>query len=179
LKRLNLIREANKGETLKPLPFAYNADDTAILSKYNCTEKAILDEVWKRINSKANEKNYDELYKALAVNIEDGKNYCTVGRVDRILDTLTLLDVDPLINTPTKTLDILRKEILEKAYKMLQDALKEKPIEFQTLYNETETKETKEFTTVVLDNIKTYVYETYKDDKETLDRILKEVEAGF
>jgi 5,10-methylenetetrahydrofolate reductase len=103
-----------------------------------------------------------------------------VGRVDRILDTLTLLDADKSISIPPKTLDMLRKEILEKAYNILQTELATKPETFKSTYNGGETEETKKFTKEVLDKVKVHVHTTYvNDDKDTLDSILREVEAGL
>jgi len=88
------------------------------------TEPEGLQLVWNRINSKLHEDNADELkktlYNELSEMVVHGKNVCSTGRFDRIIDTLNV--VDPEVNIrPTYAINAemmnksaqIRKRLLE------------------------------------------------------------------
>ena len=105
---------------------------------------------------------------------ENGIMVCTTGRVNRLLGSLTLLDQDDEISKPAVTIDILRKEILEKSFIILQDELDKKGNEFKEIYN-SGSDDTSEFSMMVQQKIEIYVMNEYKDIacEGTLKNILK------
>lgn len=113
-------------------------------TKLNTTEDQILLNVWKRINSPENAAHRvglrDVLFDSMADSIELNRygeymEVCLVGRCNRILQSLTLLDKDPEIATPIKTTEILRNEILSKSYVIIQNELKKAPLDVSNAYN--------------------------------------------
>lgn len=100
------------------------------------SESRILNNVWARINSPDNARNKESLltafYESLADSME--KNYlgeyrevCLSGRCNRVINSLTLLDADPEIAKPVKTVEMLRNEIFSKSHKILDNRLAANP----------------------------------------------------
>jgi hypothetical protein len=121
-------------------------------STLGTTEDQILAQVWLRINSRENQKNKDSLRQAFYESLSDcmEKSYdggwrsvCVSGRSNRILQTLTLLDEDPVLSEPVKTTEMLKNEVFGKTSNIIQNELKKYPIDAQKLYLES-TNETKE-----------------------------------
>jgi hypothetical protein len=103
------------------------------LSSLDDNEDSILQHVWARINNPSNIEQKTELKASLLDSLADSaivdshgrptSTVCINGRCNRIINSLTLLDSDPVISEPVRTVDILRNEILTKSSKILNDTL--------------------------------------------------------
>ena len=109
-------------------------------SKMNDNEKTILSEVWGRINSPDNSTMYPQLVSALVDQLSDcvetkGYTVCEGGRVNRLIDTFTLVDSDEELKKPIKSKEVLKHEILPNMGKLLEDELQKLPEETRKDYN--------------------------------------------
>jgi hypothetical protein len=115
-----------------------------ITSLGDVSEEKVVLEVWKRINSPDNQERRSDLINSLCESLASGmeKNYdgdyakvCTIGKVSRVLDSLTLMDSSPEISEPVKTTEMIRNEIFGKAHHILQENLKNAPKAVSDAYN--------------------------------------------
>lgn len=109
------------------------------ISRFNDDNEAtIWSTVWRRIHSPDNKDNIEELKNSLADAVkdctEDGELVCTTGRVTRALNSLTLMDKNESIASPIKTDDMERKEVYDRAHKILQEELDKKGDKFKESY---------------------------------------------
>lgn len=161
------------------------------ISSIGATESQIVLEIWKRIHSAVNHNNRTSLansfFESLASGIEtryDGAHskVCSTGRSSRVLSSLTVLDASEEVAKPTKTTDILRNEILAKAYTIFQNELLKAPGPIQTAYNDpnaTDSEELTQFKGATKKLIEDVLREDYKDTKPTtLDNFIKDAQAG-
>jgi hypothetical protein len=93
------------------------------VSKYDDNELGILLNVWDRINNPENTENAASMQTNLANALCDGSTVCAVGRVSRVLDSLTLLDSDSKIAAPPMTNQMLRDEIFTLTNRILNEEL--------------------------------------------------------
>lgn len=107
----------------------------------NDYEKDILINIWKRINHPHNTENRTQLIDSFkdAINdcYKDGSTVCISGRTARILDSLTLLDNDPIINDQLKTNDLIKKEILDRSHVIVKNSLDNMSKEDKDIYEGT------------------------------------------
>ena len=148
------------------------------ISRFNDDNEAtIWMTVWRRIHSTDNKDNVDDLKNSLADAIkdctEDGELVCTTGRVTRALNSLTLMDSNEKIASPIKTDDMERKEVYDKAYKILQEELNKKSKGFKDKYEsgEMDDAESDLFDTKVKDRIKKDIGEDSPYIKDALAAI--------
>ncbi len=170
----------NEDKIIKCLRSISEDDENVI--KFGETQLEILSKIWTRVNSPENIENKDAMTKVLLQALSDGADVCVTGRVDRIIDTLTLLDKNPVLANPVKTMDIFRKEVLDYSYKYLQDKLKEKGDAFTKLYNTTyDNEDVNKFNEDTYQEISEYVKNTYTTDfnADTINNILIEVKHGL
>lgn len=173
------------------------AKNKNIISSLNTTDDNVLIEVWRRINSAENINNRDELKKSLWDSMASAveKNYsdeynavCTVGRVCRILDSLTLLDASPQIAAAPKTTEILRNEIFEKSGVILQNRIKNaeqivnKVYEFgqdEATLEPSDKAKLDEFKKSVKEEISTTIKLDYPNSKpDIIEKIIQDAQAG-
>ena len=112
-------------------------DDTNVHSKYERTEKQVLDSVWKRINSNINKENRDELIKSLgeqlASGVEHGFVVCSTGKIMRMMGSLEALDAgQELVQLKPKW--AIEREIAESASRVRDQVLQECTNEDKILY---------------------------------------------
>lgn len=108
-------------------------------------------------------------------NSYEGKVVCAHGICSRILDSFVLIDKSFLGN-PAKNIEIIRKEMCSKTYKILQDNIRSE--ENNKKYMEDDPA----FLAMLEDKIKTILQSDYKNtdiDKETLDKLIEEMIAGI
>lgn len=163
-------------------------------------EKNILLNVWRRIHSGDNSEQREFLKDAFMDSLSNGmeKNYygdyamvCANGRCDRVINSLTLIDSNPLISKPIKTKEIMRNEILSKSYSILQDELKRAPTNVAKAYNGSLSEsqidadlqnQVDVFVNNVKDKIETQIREDYKESdvrgETTLDNLIKDAQSG-
>jgi hypothetical protein len=163
------------------------------VSTLNDSEKSVIESVWHRINSAENANSSDSLknafYDALASSMEtSGGNtsmVCTVGRVSRVLESLTQLDASTAIAKPVVTTEMLRNEIFSKAGVIVQSSVASAPKEVADLYQSADDlpsdKQTllNTFTNNVKQTIANTIKQEYPDiNPTTLDPIIKDAQAG-
>lgn len=142
-------------------------------------ENEVYKTIWRYIKSQENQDLIDAFFGAILDCYENNSMVCTVGRINRIIGSLIMLDKDEEISRPVVTIDMLRKTILAKSYEILQSELKERGDEFTEAYNKDEV--TPDFKEAVLKKVKEYLFAEYKDifPEKTLDDLLTEVSYGI
>jgi hypothetical protein len=163
-----------------------------MVTALDASEKTIIADVWKRINSSDN-KNRKVLLKesfmdALANGVERGGDVCTMGRCSRVLGSLTLLDTDPNVSKPVKTTEILRNEAMLKAHRTIQKVLQESPQQISEAYQDPEKllaanadirQKVDELENVLKNEIEIVLKNDYPTVKpETLNNLIKDAQAG-
>lgn len=148
-------------------------------------ENLVIDNVWKRINSKDNVDKRDALRESFAdalIDCTDEKGYtvCSGGRCARILSSLTLLDSDKNIAEPVKTRDIIRSEVMSKAHKILQDSLEQIDDNIADEYLEgKDSPEVSEFESKVKEEIDKKIRIDYPHQPiHIIDGLIKDAQAG-
>jgi len=114
----------------------HRMDNAHVITSLELPERRVLAEAWRRTTAPANEKNRPALTDALVDALADGaildaagrpsSTVCASGRCNRVLGAFTLLDADPVVAAPVKTVEILRNEILSKAQRLLETSLRER-----------------------------------------------------
>ena len=119
-------------------------------------EDYILCQVWDRINNEANAVVRNELQQALVTNLVDcayeidmtdfaqillnngetHTTHCINGRVARVISSLTLLDVDPVLAKPERDEAEIANEAYAKVSYIITTELAAQSEELQTLYGE-------------------------------------------
>lgn len=163
-------------------------------------ERNILLNVWRRIHSGDNSEQREFLIDAFMDSLSNSmeKNYygdyamvCANGRCDRVINSLTLIDSNPVISKPIKTKEIMRNEILSKSYNILQGELKRAPANVAKAYNgslsesqiDTDLQnQVDNFVNNVKDKIETQIREDYKEsdlhNEATLENLIKDAQSG-
>lgn len=168
------------------------------VSSLDTNESEILKNVWDRVNSHENENNKEELKQSFIRSLSEcvepdwqgnDQQVCTVGRVSRIINTLTLQDNDNEISKPVRTTELLRNEIFAKSHNIIQkELLKADPL-IARAYNgvqiEPDSKPSNfdekihEFEEHLKNQISTTIQSDYKDVKpETLTNLIFEAQQG-
>jgi hypothetical protein len=104
--------------------------DRNYISRLDSTDYDVLLKVWTRARDKG------AVVSALEDCVGEHGPVCVTGRVARVIDSLTLLDEDEVLSKPLKTNDMYKKEIMSKAYQLLQSELSQQPEELVREYNE-------------------------------------------
>ncbi|MCW5953356.1 MAG: hypothetical protein KIT69_13970 [Propionibacteriaceae bacterium] len=109
-------------------------------SNLDDNEQVILSEVWGRINSPDNRAKYPQLINALVDQLTDcvkdnSNTVCETGRINRILDTFTLLDSDNVLSKPPMSKDLIRNQVLPNMGILLQQKISELPENVRNDYN--------------------------------------------
>jgi len=164
----------------------------SIVTSLNASEKSIISDVWKRINSQENHDKRgllkESFMDALASGVESGRDVCTMGRCSRVLGALTLLDKDSEISKPVKTTEILRNEALFKAHQTVLRVLKEYPSNISEAYQNPEKllsasadvrQKVDELENTIKQEIETTLKSDYSNIKPvTLENIIRDAQAG-
>jgi hypothetical protein len=107
----------------------------------NDTEHNILLRVWKRIHDPCNEKHQIELEDAFLISLEECVTTtnmditCTVGRVNRVLACLTLLDANPIVAQGLMTNEMIKHVIYDAVQQEIKFCLNVSPILVVKWYN--------------------------------------------
>jgi hypothetical protein len=192
----NSVKSHKFGNALK------RQDAEAVLNTMHSPEKVgalgvsqmeLLTEIWKRVHSPDNAERKDSLVgafmDALADGRENGYTVCTIGKCNRLMGSLTLLDTDAVIATPVKTKEILRSEIFTKAHNIINDTLQKYPEPVVAAYqNPTKFDEAPEDVKIQVNdlehtlkqNIATDIQNNYAKevDATTLDILIEDAKAG-
>ena len=163
----NMIDFIDKNDKKKNIVKNFDYDEE--ISRFKDQESNIWYTVWKRIHAPENSDNIESLKNSFRDAVidctEDGSTVCTVGRVTRALNSLTLMDKNTNIATPVKTDDIERKEVYDKAYTILQRELDKMGFKFKESYESGEMTNTEVFDDKVKEAIKQEVGQSkYLDD---------------
>lgn len=163
----NMIDFIDKNDKKKNIVKNFDYDEE--ISRFKDQESNIWYTVWKRIHAPENSDNIESLKNSFRDAVidctEDGSTVCTVGRVTRALNSLTLMDKNTNIATPVKTDDIERKEVYDKAYTILQRELDKMGSKFKESYESGEMTNTEVFDDKVKEAIKQEVGQSkYLDD---------------
>jgi hypothetical protein len=168
------------------------------ITKLHDTEKNVLINVWKRINSSDNQGNRENLKDSFMDALANGmeKNYsgdyvqvCTNGRCSRIINSLTLIDASPEISKPVKTRDMMKNEILSSAYAIVQEELSKTTPDVAKAYsgstpesqiNEELQGRVDSFVQDVKDKIDKKVRKDYENqaDQGAIDNFILDAQAG-
>lgn len=167
------------------------------VSSLNDREDKVLLNVWTRIHDPRNKENKDSLKTALMDSLAEcvapdyygvDQSVCTMGRTERVINSLTLLDSDEDISKPVKTKEIMRNEVFTKSYKIIQDELKKMPTEVVRAYNGVTSPDeqgpdlqesVKTFEQMLKDKIADDVVNTYPSAKQdTIEQLIKDAQAG-
>jgi len=152
--------------------------------------------VWKRIHSGENHKNRENLQDAFMDSLANSaqKNYnneykevCVTGRCANILGSLTLLDNNEQLSGSFKTTEIMKNEIFDKSYKILQNELAKTDEKTRDLYNvkipssgDADDAIIDKFTAHVQKKIETKIVKDYPNaDKSVVNNIIEEAKAGI
>ena len=155
-------------------------------SKMSDNEKIILSEVWGRINSPDNSAKYPQLISALVDQLSDcvetkGYTVCEGGRVNRLIDTFTLMDSDDELSKPIKSKEVLKHEILPNMGKLLEDELEKLPEQTRNDYNSAKsTPEVEQFENHMKNLMIQTIDENYSDvNPRVRNQIKEEAIAGI
>jgi len=161
----------------------------------NEREDKVLLNVWKRINAPHNRDNRDNLKTAFMDSLADcivpdyygvEQPVCTMGRAERVINSLTLLDANSDISAPVKTREIMRNEVFSKSHQIIQNALKDAPVDVARAYNGVTTEQGPElkekvaqFEQELKEKIADDIRETYPTAKqETIAQLILDAQAG-
>jgi hypothetical protein len=106
------------------------------IDTYDCTERDILLQVWRRIHDSRNRDNIDNLKDALADALVDASQpalVCANGRCSRVLGSLALLDFDPNAGN-MMTLSAYKADIMRTCSEGFDKALKQAEHDQPTVY---------------------------------------------
>lgn len=165
----NMIDFIEKNDKNKSIVKNFNYDEE--ISRFKDQESNIWYTVWKRIHAPENTDNIESLMNSFRDAVidctEDGSTVCTVGRVTRALNSLTLMDKNTKIASPVKTDDIERKEVYDKAYDILQRELNKMGSKFKDSYESGEMDNTEAFD----DKVKEAIRQEVGDSKYLNDAL--------
>jgi hypothetical protein len=104
-----------------------NITDMHPLSSYNETEANLLKMVWDRTNHQVNAGNSESMKTALIDELancmgDNGVVVCTTGRASRILGSLVLQDVNPILGAANTT-EEYKNEVYRRCNKLIKDEL--------------------------------------------------------
>jgi len=141
-------------------------------SRFERSEKEVLNAVWARIHSPENEANRDELIRSLMENLDSGVEHgyvvCSTGKIMRMLSTLEVLDQKAEIMRPEWA---IRQEIGETVGKILRSRLETAPEATREAYEALEpSQEQTELADKLRDRVREEVRRTCAADyKDTVD----------
>jgi len=146
----------------------------AYMDSITGTDYDALKKVWARFK----EKNIPatSLISALENCRQEGYTICTVGRVSNIMDSLTLLDDD--IGEPVPTIDMLRKDALGDAYKIINEL----PEPQKKIYEGVDSEERDTLCEELSRKIQSHITENYSDkikNEEQLNKIILDAQSGL
>lgn len=102
------------------------------------TEHEVLIELWRRINSKSNINNVDQLKKSFAESLNDcmenGNLVCTQGRVTRMIQCLSHMDSDKELGL-MQTTEAIRNSVYKNAGNILNNNIENLSKEDKDIYN--------------------------------------------
>ena len=107
------------------------------IDTYDCTERDILLQVWRRIHDSRNRDNIDNLKDALADALIDASKpalVCANGRCSRVLGSLALLDFDPNAGN-MMTLSAYKADIMRTCAAEFDKALEQAEHELPSVYH--------------------------------------------
>lgn len=151
------------------------------LSDMEDTESDILLGVIARAYDPVNKKRKKNIIKSIRSALKDvGDNTCLTGRVNRTLDSLTLMDNNKKISETVKTIPIMRKEILDKSYNILQQTLDDADDKTRDDYNNGVENNNVHHLIADVKNKISNISEDYKDSdhKEKVQEIIEEAKMG-
>ncbi len=146
------------------------------ISKLNDNEINVLLHVYQRCNTTDMKSAfYDALVDSFDTNA--GRPVCPQGRVARILETLTLLDDDTMLREPIKTDDIVRKEFMSRAHKILEDSINSLSTEELVQYDNNDVS----IDDKLRDTLDTELRNEYSDSITpiVLDKLIKQAQMGI
>lgn len=165
------------------------------IGSLGASQMEVLTEIWKRVQSPDNAQRRSVLVgsfmDALADGRENGHIVCTVGKCNRLMESLTLLDTDQQISQPAKTKEILRSEIFMKAHKIINDTLLQTPEPVVKAYQNPAVNtasagstdlqsQVSELENTLKQNIETHIQKDYSNtvDSATLTSLIEDAKAG-
>ena len=165
------------------------------VSAVNASDREIMANVWRRINSPENKDKKTNLKSALMDSLVEcvepsgyGGDYliCAHGRGQHIVDTLTMLDSDDKLSKSVRTGETLRNEVFMKSHKIIMDELKEAGHDVAKAYNgmlDEPRDDIKNDVAALEQKMKDKIDETlrndYKDvDPKILNGLINEAQAG-
>jgi len=166
------------------------------VSSLHTDESAVLQNVWARVNSQENAGNVQNLQLSFVTSLAEcqepdwqgnDQQVCTVGRVSRVINSLSQMDADEEISKPIVTTEVLRNEIFAKTYAIIQEELKHVDVEVARKYNGLPgdyspdiQQRVDEFEENLKLKITNTIQSEYADTKpETLNTIISESLAGI
>ena len=165
------------------------------VSSLGTDESAVLQNVWNRVHSRENAANVQNLELSFVNSLAEcqepdwqgnDQQVCTVGRVSRVINSLSQMDADEDISAPVVTTEVLRNEIFSKTYAIIQEELKSADVDVARKYNglpgdyapEIDAR-VEEFEENLKLKITNTIQSEYSDAKpETLRTIIQEALAG-
>lgn len=165
------------------------------VSSLGTDESAVLQNVWTRVHSRENAANLQNLELSFVNSLAEcqepdwqgnDQQVCTVGRVSRVINSLSQMDADEDIAAPVVTTEVLRNEIFSKTYAIIQEELKSADVDVARKYNglpgdyapEIDAR-VEEFEENLKLKITNTIQSEYSDAKpETLRTIIQEALAG-
>lgn len=125
---------------IEQYPNAQPCADTMLLGgridTYDCTERDILLQVWRRIHDSRNRDNIDALKDSLVDALTDASQpalVCANGRCSRVLGSLALLDFDPNAGN-MMTLSAYKADIMRTCSEGFDKALKQAEHDLPSVY---------------------------------------------
>lgn len=155
-------------------------------SNLNDTEQNVLSQVWGRINSRDNSAKYPELVTSLVDQLADcsvGHSFtvCESGRINRMIDSLSMLDNDQSIAQPLMSKEMLRAQILPNVSLILRQEIERLPEDVRNDYNTgNETEDVKTFENRMKNKISEMIDEDYPSVSPGVkEQIKEEAYAGI
>jgi hypothetical protein len=168
----------------------------AEISSLGTNERQVLLEAWKRTHAAENEAVQDKVAElqssivdALADSMESrelGKwqEVCVTGRCSRVLGALTLLDANEHLAAPLKTTAILRKEIMEHAYKTLNETISTADTTIAEQYQGLKPVTDQAAVTALEQELRTKIEQSIRQEyphvnSRTLEPLIQDAQAGI
>ena len=144
-----------------------NITDMHPLSSYNETEASLLKLVWDRCNHIENSKNSVNMKRALLDELsncigDNGVVVCTTGRASRILGSLVMQDINPLLGKANTT-EEYKNEILRRCNKIVNSEI----VYYKNSYNDPGLK-------LAAQSYENPKIEVSEEDEERLKKIIKD-----
>lgn len=147
------------------------------LTSLNDSERNILAHVWHRAKQNPNVLEAFDTAMLDCYKAKTDTTHCITGRVSRLLECFTKTDPDQILNEGAVTVEILRKEIHDRAGHLMTSKLEQLDPDTLSLFNAGDDVIGNQVTSSVIDQIKAEYIDLVKPSR--LNKILDDIRASI